>query len=126
MSNCESPKIAVVDDNEELRVAIEKSLSSQGFSVSCYNCGEDALKAIKESRFDLIFSDVDMPHGTGLWLVEQLRSGGDNTPLVLMSGGHPELSETALDLGANAFIEKPFRVHVILDAVKKFGPKKVA
>jgi DNA-binding response OmpR family regulator len=62
-----------------------------------------------EERFDLLILDVNLPDGSGLDLLRQVRSGGDATPVILLTANDLELDEvTGLEAGADDYITKPF------------------
>ena len=78
-----------------------------------------AIELAKSDSFDLIFSDVVMPAKDGLSLLEEMRSLGITTPVVMMSGqAHIEMAVRATKLGALDFLEKPISTDKLLLTVE--------
>jgi DNA-binding NtrC family response regulator len=84
----------------------------------CDNAAK-AAELAKSDHFDLIFSDVVMPGKDGLTFLEELRSFGVTTPVVMMSGqAHIEMAVRATKLGALDFLEKPISTEKLLLTVE--------
>ena len=73
-----------------------------------------AREALAEERFDLLILDINLPDGSGLDLLRQLRAEGDATPVLLLTANDLELDEvTGLEAGADDYITKPFSLAVL-------------
>lgn len=71
-------------------------------------------ETLAEDRFDLLILDVNLPDGSGLDLLRQIRAGGDTTPVILLTANDLELDEvTGLEAGADDYITKPFTLAVL-------------
>ena len=71
-------------------------------------------EALAEERFDLLILDVNLPDGSGLDLLRQVRAAGDSTPVILLTANDLELDIVAgLELGADDYITKPFSLAVL-------------
>src|SRR6202795_4333737 len=68
------PHILVVDDQHSIRLMLESGLSLNGFRVSCARNGAEALAAACAEEFDAVISDIYMPDGDGLKMVQELRT----------------------------------------------------
>jgi len=79
------PHILVVDDQHSIRLMLESGLSLSGFRVSCARNGAEALAAASTEEFDAVISDVYMPDGDGLTMVQELRALLPSLPIVLMT-----------------------------------------
>ena len=77
--------ILVVEDDREICQLYERVLLKQGYQVTTVSNGRQALEAIDHSYFDLILSDIMMPEMNGYELVRELRSGGCNTPVMMIT-----------------------------------------
>lgn len=101
-------RLLIVDDEEDLREALAFSLSRQGFRIEEASCGNEAIAKMKEEKFDLVVSDVRMPKGTGLDIVDFAKSQGESQPPVVLVTGFSDVSnEEASHRGATHVFEKP-------------------
>ena len=133
------PKILVVDDEDGIRDLISDALSIGGFEVESSPDGLQALKTIRDHRFDLLILDVNMPKMDGFALLEKLRTDGIDTPVIMLSARGQKVDiNQGLRLGADDYMTKPFgleelslRINAILKrtnktaaemTVIKFGP----
>src|SRR6266566_7788160 len=87
------PHILVVDDEHSIRLMLESGLSLNGFRVSFARTGAEALAAAPTQEFDAVISDIYMPDGDGLTLVQDLRALFPALPIILMTAqGSVELA----------------------------------
>jgi len=117
--------VLVVDDDPDIRLALEMLLGYEGYSVWTAKDGEEALarveaEAAKGRRPGLVMTDLKMPRLDGLELLERLRQRPDPPPVVLISGhGDIQTAVEAIRRGALNFLEKPLseeRVRVTIRA----------
>ena len=81
--------------------------------------GITALKLLKDNSYDLVVTDIQMPHMTGLELLERMRSKNIDTPVIVLTAyGSKEAAIRALRAGAYDFMEKPFNLRVLLRLIK--------
>ena len=93
---------------------IAMALTGMDTFVTCRSALTQAREALAEEQFDLLILDVNLPDGSGLTLLRQLRSGGDGTPVILLTANDLELDEvTGLEAGADDYITKPFSLAVL-------------
>lgn len=135
----QKPKILVVDDEDGIRDLISDALSIGGFEIESSPDGLQALKTIRDHRFDLLILDVNMPKMDGFALLEKLRTDGIDTPVIMLSARGQKVDiNQGLRLGADDYMTKPFgleelslRINAILKrtnktaaemTVIKFGP----
>ncbi|WP_272699493.1 sigma-54-dependent transcriptional regulator [Desulfovibrio sp. Fe33] len=103
-------KILLVDDEQDLLSALKRSLGRQGYVVDTASCGPDAWKALSETAYDLVVSDLAMEPMNGLELLKQIRSIDHILPFIIMTGaGSIESAVEAIKLGAYHYITKPFK-----------------
>ncbi|ALC16693.1 chemotaxis protein CheY [Desulfuromonas soudanensis] len=116
-------KVLVVEDSPTMRQLIVFALKRiRGFTIIEANDGVDGLKKLSSDKFDLIFTDINMPIMDGLKLVSLVRNdpGYKNVPIVIITTeGASEDRERALALGANDYITKPIQTIKIIDAAKR-------
>jgi len=67
-----TPHILVADDDKSIRLLLDTGLSLNGFRVTVVRSGREAAEAAKRTRFDAVLSDIFMPDGGGLELVDDL------------------------------------------------------
>src|SRR5450755_360579 len=103
-----SGRILVVDDEPQIRRVLRTTLTAQGYDVQDARTGEDALLAVRDSRFDLILLDVHMPGMGGLETCRALRSGSEVAIIMLTIHDSERDKVSALDAGADDYITKPF------------------
>ena len=114
------PHILVVDDQHSIRLMLESGLSLNGFRVSCARNGAEALAAACTEGFDAVISDIYMPDGDGLKMVQELRALLPSLPIVLMTAqGSVELAVRAVEEGATDFIAKPFEVSAVAALLRR-------
>jgi two-component system response regulator MprA len=108
-------RILVVDDEPQLRRALERALKLEGYEVEQAADGDEALSAVGGRRPDAIVLDVLMPGRTGLEVCRELRARGDQTP-VLMLTARDAVSDRVdgLDAGADDYVVKPFALEELL------------
>ena len=115
-------QILLIDDERAIRRALREILEFENCQVHEAESGVQALQLLEQSSFDLIFSDIKMPHMDGIELLEQIKKKNLETPVVMISGhGNVETAVGAIKLGAFDFIEKPLdlnRILVLLRQVK--------
>ena len=111
----ERMKILVVDDDQAVRESLRRSLIFNGYTVVLATDGEEALKLIAEERPDLAILDVMMPKKDGLDVCRELRSHGDDLPILLLTARDSVSERVAgLDAGADDYLPKPFALEELL------------
>jgi CheY-like chemotaxis protein len=106
----EAPVVLVVDDDPVNLMLICQTMTDEGYSTVEADCGEAALKAFTECRYDLVLLDVIMPGIDGFETCRKLRAlpGGARVPVLIITGLDDEQSiNRAFDVGATDFITKP-------------------
>lgn len=117
MSN-DDTTIFIVDDDQDIRSSLSRSLEKRGFDVQTFSSAAEFLESYDTQKSGCIILDQGMPGMTGLELQEHLASRELNIPIIFITGhaGIPE-SVQAIKGGAVDFIEKPFRTEVLLDRI---------
>ena len=106
--------IFLLEDDETLGRGISMALTGPETSVVCRTSLSSAREALEEDRFDLLILDVNLPDGSGLDLLRQVRAEGDVTPVILLTANDLELDEvTGLEAGADDYVTKPFSLAVL-------------
>src|SRR4051812_20311052 len=108
-------RILVVDDDRAVRESLRRSLSFNGYSVELAQDGVEALEAISNDRPDAVVLDVMMPRMDGLEVCRQLRSTGDDLPILVLTARDTTSEKVAgLDAGADDYLPKPFALEELL------------
>ena len=111
-------KILIIEDDSAIVRNLSELLRQEGFSVSCaLNCN-DALNKLEGSSFDLVLLDVLLPDGSGFALCKRIKSVTD-CPVIFLTASSDEFSVvTGLDIGADDYIEKPYRPRELISRIK--------
>ena len=107
--------LLIVDDEANTLASLSRAFRLAGHEATVCDNATKALELAKARNFDLILSDVVMPGKDGLSLLEDLKSEGVASPVVMMSGqAHIEMAVRATRLGALDFLEKPIATEKLL------------
>ena len=110
-------KILVVDDEKSLRDFVSRNLSARGFQVFTAATGLEALAIFHDQSLDLIILDLVMPHMDGLETCRRIRQLS-TVPIIILSALDENADKvTALDIGADDYLTKPFGVDELLARV---------
>jgi len=116
-------KILVIDDEQPIRSLLKTMLEREGFDIMTASDGKEGMKLFKKEAFDLVITDIVMPEKEGIELIMELKKGYPDTPVIAISGGGRNSSESYLNvaklLGAVAILQKPVEKEKLLTAVKK-------
>jgi FixJ family two-component response regulator len=117
------PLIALVDDDEAIRDAIQSLLRAVGLRAAVFASAEDFLQADQRQATACLIVDVRMPRMSGLELQRQLATAHGPIPIIFITAhGDKETRTRALREGAVAFLDKPFSDEVLLRAVQAALP----
>jgi len=116
-------RILVIDDEEQIRTVLVKSLEHEGYQVMDAPNGKDGMEIIREEPFDLVVTDIVMPEKEGIEIIVELRQYFPETNVIAISGGARNLKaevvlKTAKILGVHYTLFKPFEIEEFLDTVK--------
>jgi two-component system, NtrC family, response regulator AtoC len=101
-------RVLIIDDDRAFRVGTGALLSDEGYEVEAAGGGEEGLEALGESRFDLVLLDLKMEGKSGLEVLGEIRRGGDDVPVLMLTGyATVDSAVQALKLGADDYITKP-------------------
>lgn len=104
-----SARILVVDDDPQIRRVLKVTLSGQGFEVDDAQNGEAALDKVRQSRFDLVLLDINMPGMSGLDVCRAIRGSSEVAVIMLTVRDSEADTVEALDAGADDYVTKPFK-----------------
>jgi signal transduction histidine kinase/DNA-binding response OmpR family regulator len=104
----DSAKILVVDDEKRMCESLQTLLSKAGYNVTTVEKGEEALRRINKSDFDLVITDIKMPQVDGLDILKAARTKDEDALVILMTGyASLESAISAINQGAYDYLMKP-------------------
>ena len=113
-------KIAIVDDEPDMRESISQWLVLSGFETETFASAEDALKVIGPDWPGVVVTDIRMPGMDGMALLKRLMGLDSNLPVIMITGhGDVPMAVEAMRLGAMDFMEKPFNPDRMTQLAKK-------
>lgn len=130
--------ILIVDDEEDIRDALQMILESVGYDVKVSSDGNEAVKFQRKEPADLIITDIIMPGKDGVSTIKEIRQEFPHTRIIAISGGGgvhsteyiPEAITTtaylaaAKEVGADLIFTKPFERMDLIKAVDELIGKK--
>lgn len=126
MSTSTGPRrVLVVDDDPGALGLVKVILSRAGHPVETAENGEEALAKLERGKYSAVVSDLEMPKKRGIDVLRELRSRGDLTPLLLMSGSlTDDVIEECKPHASVGWIRKPFTVEGLEQALSQIlaGP----
>ena len=110
--------ILIVDDEPNVRLVFRTALESTGAELAAAEDGEAALAWLKDHQVDLVLLDLQMPRVGGMGVLERLRAGGNDVPVIIITahGSIPD-AVAAMKLGAIDFLSKPLTPDALRRAV---------
>jgi two-component system KDP operon response regulator KdpE len=112
-------RILVVDDESAIRRALRPPLLELGFQVVEASRGEEALLLLRSSAFDAVLLDINMPGIGGMETLRRIRAFALRLPvLVLTVRDQEEDKVTALELGADDYVTKPFSTRELIARIR--------
>ncbi len=110
--------LAVVDDDADVRVALQRLVCSAGFEVETYATGAEFLHSVDDHEPDCVVLDLHMPEMSGFEVQGALALAHAGVPVVIITGHDtPEAHARALRLGAKAYLCKPVDDNALLSAI---------
>lgn len=107
-------KIMLVEDDNSLAYGIHIALKSNNYNVIISKTISDGKKKVSNEIFDLVILDIDLPDGSGYELCKYIRNRSD-VPIIFLTGLSEEINVvTGLDMGADDYITKPFKLSVLI------------
>jgi len=120
------PTVLIVDDEPQIRRALQLNLKARGYRVELAAGGAEALRVAGRTHPDVVLLDLGLPDMDGLDVIAGLR-GWSNVPIVVLSARGDEAGKVdALDAGADDYVTKPFGIEELLArlraAVRRHAP----
>ncbi len=113
-------KIAIVDDEKDMRQSISQWLALSGYETETYASAEDALRVIGADYAGVVVSDIRMPGIDGMQFLKKLMGVDSALPVIMITGhGDVPMAVEAMRLGAFDFLEKPFNPDKMTELAKR-------
>ena len=117
--------VAIIDDNLDILGAMGRLLSMLGYDTELYASREEFLDAAMTSEAICLIIDVHLGTACGIDLARELANAGYTFPFIFMSGGqHESIKMRAVEVGALAFLAKPFCKDVLIKALARVPPRR--
>jgi two-component system nitrogen regulation response regulator GlnG len=112
--------IWIVDDDQSIRFVLEKALAREQFAVRSFSNPRDVLSALDEEAPQVLVSDIRMPGGSGLELLQSIKEKHPNLPVIIMTAySDLESAVAAFQGGAFEYLPKPFDVDHAVDLIRR-------
>jgi DNA-binding NtrC family response regulator len=116
----EDKKILIVDDESEMRAALETTLKREGYDTCTAEDGMEALKFFENNHFDVVVSDVKMPHLNGVDLLRAIKQKSPTTSVIMMTAyGDIDNAVEAMRTGAYDYLLKPFSADILISTINR-------
>ena len=113
-------KIAIVDDEKDMRQSISQWLALSGYDTETYASAEEALGALGADYPGIVISDIKMPGMDGIQFLKKLMGNDSALPVIMITGhGDVPMAVEAMRIGAYDFLEKPFNPDRMSELAKK-------
>lgn len=112
-------KILIVEDDPNIADVLERGLRGYGFDVDAVLDGEEGLAWALRGEYDLVVLDVKLPKLNGNEVCLAVRQNGLTMPIIMLSAlSAPSDTNRSMELGANAYIVKPFEFEALVDCIR--------
>ncbi len=121
-----SRRVLIVDDEPNIVTSLEFLMRGDDYEVRVARNGEEALQLAESFRPDIVVLDVMMPQRSGFEVCQKIRENpilGDVKIIMLTAKGRDVEKEKGLDLGANAYVTKPFSTKELMNTVRGLLPR---
>ena len=110
--------MAIVDDEESVRRALDRLMRSAGLDVETFPSGAEFLQSLESHTPDCVVLDLHMPRVNGFEVQARLRESGSRLPVVVITGHDTdETRERVMKAGVAAYLLKPVDEQVLLDTI---------
>jgi len=118
--NNSNKKILIVDDEVEMRIALETTLKREGYKLILAENGEQALERLNEDTFNLVLTDIKMPKMNGIELLKILKQQSPRTVAIMMTAyGDIDNAVETMKAGAFDYLLKPFSAEILVATVNR-------
>lgn len=113
-----SEKILIVEDDAGITAGLSYSLTGEGYQVQTAGTMREAREILKKESFDLCLLDLSLPDGSGYDICREIKKK-DDMPVIFLTACDEEVNVVmGLDMGADDYITKPFRVRELISRIR--------
>ena len=110
--------LALVEDDESIRLGLKYYLEDEGFSLTSYKDAESFLESIPKNHYDLLLLDINLPGMSGFEALPKIKEK-DDIPVIFLTANDLEVSTVmALDMCPDEYITKPFKAKELVSRIK--------
>jgi FixJ family two-component response regulator len=119
-SAAETTTIAIIDDDEPVRITMSSLVRSLGFKAVAFSSAEEYLASPQRHAFACLISDVQMPGMSGLDLQDRLAAEGRSPPIIFITAfPHENIERRARSAAAVCVLNKPFESHTLVECIER-------
>jgi DNA-binding NtrC family response regulator len=119
MVGTKSGRILIVDDDPYFLRVLSRILSGEDYQVSTADGAVEACQLLREKAFDVVISDLRLPDGDGLSILQEIREAGNEVPVVILTAyGEVDSYLSAMNAGATEYLNKPVKSAELLTVVR--------
>ena len=112
-------RILIVDDDPYFLRVLSRILSGENFQVTTAEGATQAAQVLKENSFDIVISDLRLPDGDGLSILQQVRKAGLEVPVVILTAyGEVDSYLEAMNAGVTEYLNKPVKSEELIAVVR--------
>ena len=112
-------RILIIDDDPHFLRILQRILSGEQFGVTATSNSCEAIELLRSSNFDLAICDLRMPECDGLNILQALRSGGSEIPVIILTAyGEVDTYLEAMNAGATEYLNKPIKSEELVQVVR--------
>ena len=111
-------KLLLVEDDKRITVPLTEFLTKEGFSVECADGQDPAIEKAENGSFDLVLLDICLAQGNGFAVCSYIKQRFDLPVIFLTASGDEYSVVTGLDMGADDYIEKPYRPRELVSRIR--------
>jgi len=121
-------KVLVIEDDEYSRDALAHLLAAEGYEAELADDGESGLAKAREMNPDIIVLDLSLPGIDGKRVIKMIRSNQtlSSTPILVVTGHSDTEAQSAVDLGADAYLTKPVEFDELTRAIAELSAQPTA
>src|SRR5690606_6314150 len=110
----------IVDDDQSIRWVLERALAREGFAVRAFGSSAECLRALDDDAPQVLVSDIRMPGGSGIDVLQQFRERRPGTPVIIMTAfSDLERAVSAFQGGAFEYLPKPFDLPAAIELIRR-------
>ena len=116
-------KILIAEDNTVNQTLAMRALNKLGYTPEVAADGLAALEKLRQSRYDIIFMDVQMPEMDGLEATRHIRKKPEDQPVIIAMTANATVEDKGICLqaGMDDYVSKPFKLDTLVDVLEKWG-----